>query len=263
MSFGKSSAPATPDYEGAARATAQGNLEAAKYTTRANRANQYTPYGNLTWKELGDGTWEQRIDLNDTGKQLLDASNRSQLGLAGLQDQATARVANTFNKPFDYGSVQDVQDASYKNFTSRLDPEWEAASKAQDAKLANQGIVQGSEAYDNAMRSFNQGRNDAYTQAKQAAINTAPQTYQLASALRNQDLNELNALRTGSQVTNPTFNNYAQQGQTSGPDLMGATQAGYQADLNRVNAHNAGVANTWNGLVSIASSRNPSNKSGY
>ena len=47
--LGKSSPPAAPDYTGAAQATAAGNLEAAKYTTEANRINQYTPYGSLTY----------------------------------------------------------------------------------------------------------------------------------------------------------------------------------------------------------------------
>ena len=260
MSFGKSSAPATPDYAGAAQATAAGNLDAAKYATQANRANQVTPYGNLTWAQgkNADGTdnnqWTQSIDLNDTGKQLLDASNRSSLGLAGLQDSATQRVKDTQAKPFDYGSVQDVQDAAYKGYTSRLDPQWDQASKQNDAKLANQGIVQGSEAYDNAMRSFNQGKNDAYQQANTAAIGTQGQTYQLASALRNQDLNELNALRTGSQVTNPTFGSYAQQANVAGPDMLGATQAGYNSDLAGVNANNAGISNFTNGLFSLGSS---------
>ena len=253
MSLGKQSAPATPDYAGAAQATAAGNLEAAKYATTANRSTQVTPYGTLSWKKgaTDNDPWTQTIELNDTGNKLLDASNRSSLGLAGLQDAATSRVASEQAKPFDYGSVQDVQDAAYKGYTSRLDPQWKQAQQAIDAKLANQGIVQGSEAYDNAMRSFNQGKNDAYQQANTAAIGTQGQTYQLASALRNQPLNELNALRMGSQVTNPTFNNYAQQGQTAGADLLGATQAGYNADLAGVNANNAGISNFTNGLFSL------------
>src|SRR5699024_10522515 len=46
---GKGDAPSTPDYEAAARATAEGNLDLAKYTTEANRINQYTPWGSLTY----------------------------------------------------------------------------------------------------------------------------------------------------------------------------------------------------------------------
>ena len=46
---GKGSAPASPDYVGAANATAAGNVEAARATAAANRTNQVTPYGNLTY----------------------------------------------------------------------------------------------------------------------------------------------------------------------------------------------------------------------
>ena len=42
---GGNDAPPPPDYAGAARETAAGNLEAAKYATVANRANQFNPYG--------------------------------------------------------------------------------------------------------------------------------------------------------------------------------------------------------------------------
>lgn len=45
----KPSAPPAPDYTAAANATAAGNLEMAKYTTQANRVNQYTPYGSITY----------------------------------------------------------------------------------------------------------------------------------------------------------------------------------------------------------------------
>lgn len=252
--MGKQSAPPPPDYAGAAQATAAGNLEAAKYATRANRANQYTPYGDLTWKENGDGTWAQNINLNDTGKQLLDASNRTSLGLAGLQDAATARVADTQSKPFDYGNVQDVSDDAYRIQMERMNPEWDRREASMDAKLANQGITQGSEAYSNAMRDFGQSRNDAYSQARMNAYNMAPTQYQLASALRNQNLNELNALRTGSQVTNPTFNSYAQQSTTAGPDMLGAAKAGYDAQVDGVNAANANSAGMMKGLFGLGTS---------
>jgi len=42
-------APDPPDYRAAAEATAEGNLELAKYTAQANRMNQYTPWGSLTY----------------------------------------------------------------------------------------------------------------------------------------------------------------------------------------------------------------------
>jgi hypothetical protein len=163
-------------------------------------------------------------------------------------------VDQTLSNPFDYGSVQDVQDAAYKSYTDRLDPQWGQRESALETKLANQGIARGSEAYTNAMRDFNNGRNDAYSQAQVSAINTMPQTMQLASALRNQPLNELNALRTGSQVTNPTFSNVPQQATTAGADMLGATTAGYNAQLGATNASNAASGNFMNGLMGLGGS---------
>ena len=252
MGIGKASAPPAPpapDYAGAAQQTAAGNLEASRAATSANRANQYTPYGSLTWNQTGPDKWSQSINLNDTGQRLLDASNQTSLGLAGLQGNAMSRVSDMQGTPFDYGSVKDTQDAAYKGYTSRLDPMWSQASQSNDAKLANQGIVQGSEAYNNAMRTFNQGKNDAYQQAITGAINTAPQTLQMAQALRSQPLNELNALRTGSQVQNPQFSGYANQGQTAGPDYMGAANAQYGVANDAVNAQNAQTSGFFNGLT--------------
>ena len=262
-SLGKQKPPPAPDYTGAAEATAKGNLEATKYATNANRITQVTPYGTLGYrynpvydaqgKETGQG-WEQYINLTDEGRQLLDQQNKTSLGLAGLQDTATARVAETQANPFDYKNVQDVSDAAYKQQTARLDPEWSQRENQMRTRLSNQGIMQGSEAYDNAMREFNQGRNDAYGQARMNAYNMAPTQLQLVTALRNQNLNELNAIRTGSQVTNPTFNSFAQQQTTTGPDYLGATNQLYTNQLNNVNATNAARAATVGGLMKLGAS---------
>jgi hypothetical protein len=234
-----SSPPPAPDYTGAAQATASGNLEAARAATAANRVNQYTPYGSQTYTQLGPDQWRSDIDLSPTGQQLLGYANNAAVGLGQQTGQALGRVNNTLSQPFDQSSVGDVADQSYAAQTARLDPQWAQNTESQQAQLANQGLVPGGEAYDNAMRVFNQGKNDAYSQARQAAIGTMPQTFQLAQALRSQPLNELNALRTGSQVTNPTFTPVPQQQTTPGANYLGAAQAqgGYDQGV-----YNQGVA---------------------
>jgi hypothetical protein len=55
---GGPSAPATPDPYAVANAQGAANIDAARVTTALNRANQVTPYGNLTWSR-GGGDWNE------------------------------------------------------------------------------------------------------------------------------------------------------------------------------------------------------------
>jgi hypothetical protein len=80
------------------------------------------------------------------------------------------------------------------------------------------------------------------TDARLQVINQAGQeqdrSIQLANFLRNMPLNELNALRSGSQVSMPQFQAYT--GATVAPaPVFGATQAQGQYAMG---AHQAGVA---------------------
>jgi hypothetical protein len=235
----KGKAPKTPDYVGQAQAQAQGNVEAARIAAAANRVSQYTPYGNLVYSRTpggGPDDWQSTVSLSDTGQKLLDQSNKTALGLGDLQNSALDRVSNAYSKPYDYSSVGDIQKQAEGAITSRLDPMWTQRQGALENQLLNQGITRGSEAWSNAMRDFDSGRNDAYQQAILAGINTMPQTQAMATALRNQPLNELNAIRGGSQVTDPSFGTTPQQATTQGPDLLGAAQAAYGGNLNAYNA---------------------------
>lgn len=249
----ETSTPPPPDYAGAAKETATGNLENSRLAAKANRVNYDTPYGSLNYSQnpADQDLWSAKIALSPDQQGLLSQQSRTSAGLAGLQDTATGRVADTINSPFQYGNVQDVQDQAYKGYTSRLDPQWQQRESALDTKLATQGITQGSEAYQNAQRDFNQGRNDAYQQANTAAIGLAPQQLQMASALRNMPLNELNALRTGAQVTNPSFQNSPQQNYVPGADMMGAANAQYGSALDAANAQNAASGNFMSGLFGL------------
>jgi hypothetical protein len=58
-------------------------------------------------------------------------------------------------------------------------------------------------------------------------------------------MNELNAIRTGSQVSNPTFQQAPQQATTAGPDMMGATTGQNQYNMGLYNSQ-VGSANSSN-----------------
>lgn len=244
------SPPPAPNYVGAAQATAD-----------SAHVNQITPYGSQTY-QLGDSyfdpTGQQRtnpatstISLAPQAQAALDAQMGMSTGMGQLGLQQLPGVEQSLSKPMDLSGVQQTADQAYSAMTSRLDPQWQAATQQQQTALANQGLVPGGEAYDNAMRTFNQGKNDAYQQAQLGAIQTMPQTYQLANAAYEQPLNTLNAIRSGAQVQNPQFN---QTG--TGANMLGAAQAQgqyaqglYGADVGATNASNA---NTMQGLSTAA-----------
>lgn len=236
---GKSSSPPpAPDYTSAAQATAQGNLEATRAATAANRINQYTPYGNLTytqtpsyttdqnaydtaykqWQAGGsqgaapdisqyktynpDSGWSQTINLSDIGQKLLDMQNNNSLGLGSLSNSALGNVQSTMGRPMDNSNVpglingiqgnpiqsqlntrgvqpiptvdenyrNQVQDALYRRESQYLDPQWSQAKESFDAQMANQGLVPGGEAYNNAYKNFQNSQQQAYDNAQQQAI---------------------------------------------------------------------------------------------
>lgn len=212
--------------------------------------------------------WSSEIQLSETGQQLLDAANKTQLGLAGLQGTAMDRVKESQSQPFDTSGLIDINsqtgmDAWAKAsqlIKDRQNPGLDSQQAALDAKLANQGLTAGSEGWGLQQTQFGKQRNDADIAAEMAGLSAQNQffnqgiagnqaTLQQRSFLRNMPLNELNALRTGSQVTNPTFANAPAQGQTQGADLLGASGQQYNAALGQTNAANQASANTTAGVV--------------
>jgi hypothetical protein len=257
------SAPAAPDYTAAANATASGNLDAARAATAANRVNQVTPYGNLDYSingtdPYGNPTWTATTSLSDVGQQLLNNQNNASLGLGSTINAALGQVQNTMGQTFDpnlpstgMNPGQSYQDA----YMQRLAPQIAQSRESTQSQLANQGVVPGTKAYDNAMRQQSQKENDLLLgattqgfgvgqQANQQAYNQALTNYQLP-------LNTLSALRSGSQVQNPSFVNSAQQATTSGPDLLGAAQMGYNAQMGGFNAQQAAQQGMNSGLMGL------------
>jgi len=260
---GGSSAPAAPDYTSAANATAQGNLEAARAASAANRINQYTPYGSLEYKQAGtdtygNPTWSATTNLSGVGQQLLDQQNEAALGLGGTINSALGRVQSTMGQEFNpnlpstgMNPGQSYQDA----YMQRLAPQIAQNRESLQAQLANQGVAPGTQAYENAMRTASQKENDlllgATTQGFGVGQQANQQAYNQALTNYNLPLNTLSALRTGAQAQNPTFVNTPQQATTAGADLLGAAQMGYNANMGAYNAGQAQSSGMLGGLMNL------------
>jgi hypothetical protein len=137
------------------------------------------------------GPRQQRIDTSRQGTPTLNANMGANAGdiqgglnFGGVQgvDKATDTRAR-------------AEDAIYKSATSRLDPQWQQRQSSLETDLANRGISQNSEAYTRAMRDFDTGRNDAYSQAQMAAITgggaEAQRDFGMDLGLRQQQVGEI------------------------------------------------------------------------
>ena len=257
-------APPPPDYAGAARATAEGNVEAARVATAANRVNQVTPYGNLTYTmsgedKYGNPMWTATQTLSPAQQEILDYQNQASIGLGKLAGKGLGYVENMLATPFDtsklpstgFNPSQTYQEA----YMQRLAPQLQQGRERLEQQLANQGIQIGSEAYDRAMMQQAQRENDLLAAATTQGFGVGQQARQSAlqeqAYLRNEPLNTLSAVRTGAQVTGPQFVNSAQQATTAGPDLLGAAQMGYNAQMGAYNAQQAGQNNLMSGLMGL------------
>lgn len=261
---GKGSAPPAPDYAGAAQATAAGNADAARIAAKANRVSQYTPYGNLIYSQPNPNDpdiWRADVQLTPDQQKLLDQQNQVSLGLSNLSNTGLDYVKNMLSQPFDTSKLPAEQinagQTAQEAIMSRLNPQFEQNENALRQRLANQGIAPGSEAWNNEFRQFGQSKNDAYTQAALQGMNIGQQARQQSlqeqAYLRNEPLNTLNAVRTGSQVTNPTFSSVPQQATTAGPDLLGAAQGQYNAALGNANYDQASSNSQTQGIIGLAS----------
>ena len=267
MANGKSDAPPAPDYTAAAQATAAGNLAAAQTTAAANRVNQVTPYGNLMYSSAGNDssgnpTYTATQTLSPAQQGILDQTNQLNQGLMSTANQGLSYANDILSKPgVDQSQLastginpgQSYQDA----IMSRLSPQIARENQSSDAQLANQGIAQGTEAYNNAKTLLGQNQNDRLTAATTQGINTGlaanQQGFQQAAYNQMQPINVINALRTGSQVQGPSYANVPQQAQTAGADILGATNAQYTNQLNATNAQNAQTGNFMGGLMGLGS----------
>lgn len=249
----KTQQPQQPDYIGAANAQSSGSIATALANNMMAQPNVNTPLGSQTWQQIGTNTitvpglgnisipkMQQNIQLSPEQQALYMGSTAIKGGLLG-------QAGENLSQPIG-NSAQDIADKAYGAMTSRLDPQWAQREQMQKTQLANQGLAPGGEAYDAAMREFNNARTDAYQQANLGAIQTMPQTYQIAQGLRDLPLNELAALSNAQPVQMPTFQPTQYPGQAQGPNTLTATgqqgawqQAMYNAGVQQANAQRQGL----------------------
>lgn len=271
--FGTQKAPKTPDYAGAAAATAEGNKAAALTTGALNRPTQITPTGSQTWslKEGADpnnpqpGDWiattsyspeQQKLYEGQTSAQqgLVNTANVGVGGLAGLGvgqglGNTTPSFTGDVSKTADQFSAdrQAISDALYANQTKYLGDQFARDDERLRSQLLSRGLTEGSAAYENALRDQQRTQNDAYgTAANNATSQSAQMQKLMQDALLNSASTQQNLYLQGLSGAATEQNQPLNQilallggGQVSQPNLQGYGQYGQYQGADLLGAANA------------------------
>jgi hypothetical protein len=258
-------APKSPSPQ--AQASAQGvqDRDTAWYNAMLQNMNQTTPYGSLTYTQTGtkeEPKWVSNITLSPEQQQILDSQNRQDIAMSGLGEQQIGRIGESVATPYSYDSIQnalptfgDINQASTRAeeaLMSRLNPQFQRQEEAMRTRLINQGIGQGSQAYQREMETFGQQQNDARMQAilggqqfgsneQNMALQRRGQEINEYDRQRNAPLNEYIGLTSGTQIQNPTFSAGGNQGINSF-DMASAMRNDYSNQQAAANNRNSATS---------------------
>jgi hypothetical protein len=249
---GGGSPPPAPDPVATAKAQAAANKETAITQYGLNATNQITPEGTLSYKQIGtwpDGTprFESTQTLSPEQQKLFNLYQQTQGNIGQIGVDQSARIGELLGKPVTMGN--EATEARLAELgRARLDPQFAQRRDALENRLTNQGVLPGSEAYKNAVGLLTEQENDAYNQLY---LTGRGQANQELLAERNQPINEITALLSGSQVSQPNWIN-TPQSQVAPTDYMGAVQNQYAGQLNSYNQQQANKQANMGGLYGLA-----------
>jgi len=257
--------PDTPDYMALAREQTAMQKDINRETLAANRVNQVTPYGNLNYTQsgtdqYGNPTYTATQVLSPEQQKLYNQNTALSSGMLTGAQSGLANYSNVMANPtVDQSQLAQTGINPGETYSDaimrRLQPQIAQETSSFENKMMNQGIAPGTEAYANARRSFDQAQNDKLTSAVVGGMNTGLQANQQgfnqAAYNLTSPLNMINSLRTGNQVQNPNYVQSAQMANTQAPDLMGASQAGFNTQMSGANAANAAQSNFMGGLMGL------------
>jgi hypothetical protein len=225
--FGTEQAPTAPDM-----------ARLAQMTSNSNKLTDTNPYGTTGWSlrpgadpnnpQAGD--WVRSTALSTGQQSLYDqgVANKLTTGLAAGQMAAGL------------GDTQTMADALYGRATQFLQPQFDRDQASLETKLQNQGLTQGSEAYNNALGDFNRNKSQTYESAAMDAI-------------KGSDTAQSNATSRIAQLLAATQETVPQSTALGGGvDYTGAANANYKNQLDSYNADQAQKAQQQQQMMQMA-----------
>lgn len=192
--------------------------------------------------------------LSPEEQAIFAASQGNRLGVNKLAATGIERAKGIIGQEVDYsgapaapGSSDEVRNKVMDAMMSRSDAALGRANSQQDSDLIAAGIRPGTEAWDRVKGEQGRNRNDAFQQAELAGGNAAQQEFGMGTdarrnyisellSKRSVPLNEITALMSGSQTSNPFAGGGSQGG-------AGVKPTDYFSGANMLNQYNQDIYN--------------------
>ena len=256
--------PDPPDPKVTAGAQTGTNVTTALANAQLRNVDQYTADGSRTWTTDPSGAqsftdpssgarynvpkYVERVTLSPAQQAIKDQNDRAGLNLSTLAGDLSGKLSTKLNDNFTIGN--DATEARlFELGRKRLDPVNAERQSALDAKLANQGIGIGSKAYEVAQRQNYEAENDGYNQL---LLSGRGQATQEQFAEDNQRINQISALLSGGQVSQPNFLG-TNQPTLPTVDYAGLVNENYNQRLGIAQAKNQTKSQIAGGLFSLGS----------
>ena len=256
-------APKPPDPVKTGAAQTATNIGTAVASQFLNNVDQYTPEGSLTYGQTGTyaftdpvsgetydiPTFKATQTFSPEQQALYDQGLQTKQGLSQLANEQTNRIQDVMSEPWNPDTAA-IEGRLFDMGQQLMDPVWQQRQNQMEQNLANKGIVAGSDAWNNEMRGFTDARSREDLNLMMSGRGQALAELQ---AIRNQPINEISALMSGSQVSQPNWINPMQQS-IPATDYAGLINNNYNQQLAASQAENASMGNLFGGLFKLGGS---------
>lgn len=231
--------PKSPDPKETAAAQAGMNVDTAQAQQLTNMVDQVGPDGTLKYSQNGSNTfvnsqgqtvtipkYTATTTLSDAQQAIKNQTDAAELNIGTIANDQSGFLKDYLNKPWSY-SNQDTENWAYDLGSQRLDPRFAKEEEALRTRFANQGVTEGSAAWNNGFNELNQSKNDAYNNLM---LTGRQQAFTESLQQRNQPINEISALLSGAQVSMPNQIS-TPQANVAGVDYSGLVSDKYKSDM--------------------------------
>lgn len=258
--MGKSKAPAPPDPMQTAGAQTATNIGTAIANNTMGMVNQVTPDGSLTYNQTGTVKWTDpntgrvfdlpqytaTTSLSPEGAAIKGQNDQTQMNLATIGNNQSGFLKDYLSQPWN-ADTDAIEGRLWDLNMKRLEPQFAREEDALRTRLANQGVTAGSEAWNREMDAFRSAKGNTWNDL---ALAGRGQAFSESQALRNQPINEISALLSGSQVSNPNVSMFQPQGAAT-TDVAGLINSNYNQRLSAWEQNQANRQGLLGGLFGL------------